>query len=100
MILPRDPARLLHRAAVQRGAAVLAVVAFTAAAGHAQPGQVASRASAGQPVPVASEPKPATGAAKTDRSSRSRVVLRDVDLRYCLDRGSNEAIIMCAEAGR
>jgi len=100
MILPRDPARLLHRAAALRGAAVLAVVAFTISVGHAQSGQVASQASAGQSAPVASESKPATGGDKADRSSRSRGLLRDVDLRYCLDRGSNEAIIRCAEAGR
>ena len=100
MMLPRDPARLPHRAAVLRGAAVLAVVTLTIAAGHAQPGQAASGASASQPAPVASEPKPATGAGNGNRSSRFRAALRDVDLRYCLDRGSNEAIIRCAEAGR
>lgn len=100
MILPRDPARLPHRAAAQRGAAVLAMVALTIAVGHAQPGQVASQASAGQPAPAASESKATTGGDKANRSPRSRAWLRDVDLRYCLDRGSNEAIIRCAESGR
>lgn len=68
--------------------AVLAHSAIAQASSTAQPADPSTRASA--------------GGASSDRAKAPSASLRaawfaDVDLRHCLDRKSNEAIIRCAE---
>lgn len=77
---------------------IRAVLILSAILAHSAIAQASSMAQAVDPVTRAS-----AGGASSDRAKAPSAPLAragwfaDVDLRYCLDRKSNEAIIRCAE---
>jgi len=79
-------------------ASVAGLLALAIAGAQAQSGQPAGDAQAASSTAGPADAKPASAAAAGTK--RSRLARHQMDLRYCLDRGSNEAIAKCAEVGR